>query len=81
MERLFERCAALDVHQASVSACVRVTDENPLLAAATEKVIARAAVVTIAIRMSITRSLTADGGSGGWLSDSSMMRAGSLNAA
>jgi transposase len=26
MERLLERCAALDVHQASVSACVRVPD-------------------------------------------------------
>ncbi len=26
MERLLERCAALDVHQASVSACVRVAD-------------------------------------------------------
>jgi transposase len=25
---LLERCAALDVHQASVSACVRVTDEH-----------------------------------------------------
>jgi hypothetical protein len=24
MERLFERCAALDVHQASVSACVDI---------------------------------------------------------
>ena len=28
MERLLERCAALDVHQASVSACVRVGDER-----------------------------------------------------
>ena len=28
MERLLECCAALDVHQASVSACVRVPDER-----------------------------------------------------
>ena len=28
MERLLERCAALDVHQASVSACVRVPGEG-----------------------------------------------------
>ncbi len=28
MEMLLERCAALDVHQASVSACVRVPDER-----------------------------------------------------
>ncbi len=28
MERLFERCAALDVHQASVSACVRAPGEG-----------------------------------------------------
>jgi hypothetical protein len=28
MERLLERCAALDVHQASVTACVRVSDEQ-----------------------------------------------------
>ncbi len=28
MERLLERCAALDVHQASVSACVRLPDER-----------------------------------------------------
>ena len=28
MERLLERCAALDVHQASVCACVRVPDER-----------------------------------------------------
>jgi hypothetical protein len=28
VERLLERCAALDVHQASVSACVRVPGER-----------------------------------------------------
>jgi transposase len=28
MERLLERCAALDVHQASVSVCVRLPDDD-----------------------------------------------------
>src|SRR5918996_6625003 len=28
MEQIYERCCALDVHKASVSACVRVPDRN-----------------------------------------------------
>src|SRR2546421_4367708 len=28
MEQLYERCCALDVHKATVSACVRVPDRN-----------------------------------------------------